>query len=265
MRKNFYLLFMLLVSGFAVNAGHLSNNLYFSAKLAGSNLVPPVTTTASGVAVFTLNGTYDSLCINIATTGLSGPITGLHIHEAPAGSNGDVVVNFSTDVIENKVNTMIPLSDLDMKTLLEGGYYINVHTDANPAGEIRGNMELERDRNYSAWLDEGYVNSGATGYGLAQFTLSHDNRKLSIKVMTNGLTGNITAAHLHSVATGQVAIGLDSLISGSEIVGVLDFSSFDADSLSGGYYLNVHTTANPAGEVAAITNFNKGRLTFDSR
>lgn len=265
MRKNFYLLFMLLVSGFAVNAGHLTNNLYFSAKLAGSNLVPPVTTTASGVAVFTLNGTYDSLCINIATTGLSGPITGLHIHEGPAGSNGGVLVNFSDDVIENKVNTMIPLSDIDMETLLEGGYYINVHTDANPAGEIRGNMELERDKSYSAWVDEAYVSSGAAGFGQAQFTLSHDKRWLSVKVLTTGLTGNITAAHLHSVSTGMVAIGLDSLINGTEIEGVVDFSGFDADSLNGGYYLNVHTTANPAGEVAGVTNFNKGRLTFDSR
>jgi Cu/Zn superoxide dismutase len=265
MRKNFYLLFMLLVIGFSANAGHLSNSLYFSAKLAGSNLVPPVTTSASGVAVFSLNGTYDSLCVNIATTGLSGPITGLHIHEAPAGANGDVVVNFSTFVIENKVNTMFALSDIDMETLLNGGYYINVHTAANPAGEIRGNMNLERDKSYSAWLDEAYVSSGAAGYGLGQFTLSHDNRKLSIKVLTTDLTDVITAAHLHSVATGMVAIGLDSLINGTEIEGVIDYSSFDPDSLNGAYYLNVHTTANPAGEVAGVISFNKGRTTYDSR
>ncbi|HHG86440.1 MAG TPA: CHRD domain-containing protein, partial [Bacteroidetes bacterium] len=235
-------------------------------KIDGAQTVPNVTTNASGVATLVLNATRDSLCVNLATTGLSGAITGLHIHEGAPGATGGVVVAFTADVVGNRVNTKIPVTDLDMKKLMDGMYYFNIHTAANAPGEIRGQITLETDWSYWTWLDESYVSSGASGYGIALYNLSRDKQVLEVAVVTYGLTGPITGVHLHSTATGMVAIGLDSLIvDGDQLWGTVDFSGFDMDSLDGGFYLNIHTASNAPGEIAGLTGINKGHYAFDSR
>lgn len=127
----------------------------FRAILSGANEVPPVTTAASGDATFTLSA--DGLTLNYVLT-VSGltDITASHIHLAPAGTNGPVVVTlfigpkpgaFSGILAQGMITSANlagrlagqPLSAL-IAEINAGNAYVNVHTTAHPPGEIRGQI-----------------------------------------------------------------------------------------------------------------------------
>ncbi len=133
----------------------------FPIQLSGDQEVPPVATTVSGVANLILNDAEDELFISILVDGLNeADITGAHIHNAPAGSNGPIVFGFiGTD---NDSNGDTAIQDLGTSVLIttkwdatEGNgttladqldnlkdslLYINIHTAANTGGEIRGQI-----------------------------------------------------------------------------------------------------------------------------
>lgn len=264
---------LLLFVATSVNAAHLSEKLLITTKLTGAQEVPAVNTTATGVASFHLNQTKDTMCIDIVAIGLSGPITGIHVHEGATGTNGGVVLNLSAFISGNRISTMITGSDLTAENIekyLSGMYYLNVHTAANPNGEIRGQLKLETDKGYRASMDAAQqthtVTSSATG--LASFSVSLAGEKMEIKVVATDLSGTITAAHLHYGASGiagGVAVNLSSMISGNTIVGTADISGNATlmDSLkAGNVYINIHTAANPNGEIRGQLSTNSN-LYFD--
>ena len=77
---------------------HSTKHLYFDSKINGAQEVPAVTTMAMGVGSLWLNATMDTMWYDVVADGLSGAITGAHIHEATAGNNGAVVHNMTTDI-----------------------------------------------------------------------------------------------------------------------------------------------------------------------
>jgi len=94
-----------------------------------------------------------SVKLNVRARGLTGPIVAAHLHRAQAGANGPVVVDLGTGIRRNGVNFQIGSNDLtgllageDLSALVNemaaGNIYINLHTAANPGGEIRGQIEL---------------------------------------------------------------------------------------------------------------------------
>ena len=130
----------------------------FRATLAGAEEVPPVTTTASGTADFTLSRTNDTLFVNITVAGLSNVRFG-HFHTGACGANGAVVA-FLVDpptlagpqtgrigkqfiTAANLSGTLLnqPLTAL-IDQIRAGTIYVNLHTDANPGGELRGQVAL---------------------------------------------------------------------------------------------------------------------------
>ena len=107
--------------------------------LSGAQEVPPVTTSATGSGTVTI-GDDKSVSGSITTTGVMG--TAAHIHEAPAGKNGPVIVPMTKR--GDNMWTFAPgakLTDAQMESLKAGNLYINVHSDANKGGEIRGQLK----------------------------------------------------------------------------------------------------------------------------
>lgn len=107
--------------------------------LAGSQEVPPVTTAAKGSGEVMI-GDDMSVKGSITTSGIAA--TAAHIHMGAAGKNGPVIVPMVKSGDDGF--TFPPGSKLNadqMKAFKEGDLYINVHSAANPGGEIRGQLK----------------------------------------------------------------------------------------------------------------------------
>lgn len=141
--------------------GTVAESGQFIAHLSGDEEVPAVDTRAQGQATFRLSPdgselSYRLIAANIVDVMMS------HIHLAPAGVNGGVVVWLYPEdgpppqLIEGRFGGVLAtgvitsedlVGDLAGATLAdlvaamrEGGTYVNVHTVANPPGEIRGQI-----------------------------------------------------------------------------------------------------------------------------
>jgi hypothetical protein len=135
----------------------------FNAALASTNernndgTPKTINSTATGTAVFTLTGNTMNFTITVAN--LTGAATASHIHVGSANQNGAVVVPFaittgvtsgtlvtgSFDITTNPASgtglgTATISGDSLMKLINTGNAYVNVHTAANPAGEMRGQL-----------------------------------------------------------------------------------------------------------------------------
>lgn len=261
-----------LLSALTAQAANLQDHLLITAKLEGSQEVPAVTTNAVGVASFSLNATRDTMCVSVTVNGLSGAIMGAHVHEAAVGVSGGVITDLSTFVSGNHINGMLTganLTNAMIAKYLSGAYYINVHTAANPNGEIRGQLWLETDYGYTAKLDGAQEVPAVTtsAYGLGTFNLSKDQSKLNFYVVAQGLSGPIISAHFHTGAIGvdgPVNTDLTTMINGNIISGEVDPAVFLTDLKAGNIYINIHTTANAGGEIRGQLLYDT-KLTFDAR
>jgi hypothetical protein len=109
-----------------------------SLTLSGGEEVPPVTTSASGTGGFTV-GSDGSIEGKVTTTGITG--TAAHIHMAPRGANGGVIVPLAkTGDNEWSTAAGARLNEAQLAAYRSGGLYVNVHSAANPGGEIRAQL-----------------------------------------------------------------------------------------------------------------------------
>ena len=131
------------------------NELFAASALSGAKERPtPVLSTATGTATFEVRSD-GSVKYNISVAGLTGAIMA-HIHAGVADSAGPIVVPLfnatpPTGPITGTLasgsftstNIQIPGISLDsLLTLMRTGRtYVNVHTEANPGGEIRAQIE----------------------------------------------------------------------------------------------------------------------------
>jgi hypothetical protein len=107
--------------------------------LSGSHEIPPVTTSATGAAIINV-GADKAVRGSVTVSGLSP--TAVHIHEAPAGKNGPIVIPLTqTGPDVWSVPENIKLTDVQFESFKSGNLYVNVHTVANRGGEIRGQIK----------------------------------------------------------------------------------------------------------------------------
>lgn len=103
-----------------------------------------VQTSGSGTADLTYDPSTRVLTWRITYGGVSGPATMVHIHgPAAEGKNGPVVIWLSKrgSTAENPITGEATLTPEQAQQFTAGEWYINVHTQANPAGEIRGQIK----------------------------------------------------------------------------------------------------------------------------
>ena len=123
----------------------------FTASLSGQEEVPPTNSQATGMAEFTVMG--DNVEYTVNASNMQG-VTAGHIHSGKQGENGPVVVTlFKNDSPTNEVSEtgsitadklegpMAGKQLTDLATAMSNGEtYVNVHTEQNPNGEIRGQI-----------------------------------------------------------------------------------------------------------------------------
>jgi hypothetical protein len=110
------------------------------ATLDGKAEVPPNASTGTGTADIDYDPATKKLSWKLTYSGLSGPATAAHFHgPAEAGKNGGVAVAIP-NATASPAEGSATLTDAQAADLTSGKYYVNVHTAANPGGEIRGQV-----------------------------------------------------------------------------------------------------------------------------
>lgn len=107
--------------------------------LSGAQEVPPVNTAATGSGAITVLMDR-SVSGTVTTSGIVG--TAAHIHLAAPGQNGPVIVPLNkTGDNTWSVPPSIRFNDAQYEAYRLGDLYVNVHSAANPGGEIRGQVK----------------------------------------------------------------------------------------------------------------------------
>jgi len=117
----------------------MAETVTLKADLKAGNEVPPNNSTATGQAEATFDTATRNLTWTVTYSGLSGPAAGAHFHgPGEAGKNAGIVLPFPNPTSPIKGSQV--LTEAQAADLLAGKWYVNVHTAANPGGEIRGQM-----------------------------------------------------------------------------------------------------------------------------
>jgi hypothetical protein len=123
--------------------GQLNDPLEFAVDvpMVGTNEVPAVTTTATGLALLRLapdKKLYSK--ITVTTLESNDTLSVAHIHGAAAGTNGSVLQGLCSSLADFGVKKSVVLSDANATALKTGTVYVNAHTKLHPGGIVRGQI-----------------------------------------------------------------------------------------------------------------------------
>ena len=109
------------------------------AELKAANEVPPNDSTATGATEATFDTATKTLTWTVTFTGLTGPAIGAHLHgPGEHGKNAGIVVPFN--FVKSPIKGTAVLSETQAADLLAGKWYVNIHSEKHPGGEIRGQL-----------------------------------------------------------------------------------------------------------------------------
>lgn len=244
-----------------------------SAALSGANEAPvPIATPASGTGILSLDPFTRRVSGFVRTAGITvvDPASAqrqAHVHQGEPGTSGNVVFPLQETFPASGI-WMVPrgavLTPDQVTAFNAGNLYFNVHSEANPSGEIRGQIVTATLTVKSAQLSGAQetppVDTPATGTGIA--VVNSITREIFGGAKTSGIIG--TQAHIHdgnAGVNGGVIIPLAETPAGSGVWLVPDngiLPASPADELarfnSGGLYFNVHSAAHPGGEIRGQIN-----------
>ena len=203
--------------------------------LDGSREVPSVDTGGIGSASLSFDSETNELSWEIEFSGLSGPATAAHFHgPAALGANAGVQVNIGDASGLSSPMAGSAVLTLEQESFLLGEeMYINIHTEANPNGEIRGQVSCESELPPSTdgeWQtamlafgdDEHEIQYMITGGTLDELTGDVETQMITAAITAEQdgeLTIQLPREIMDSVANGQ---DLDYIVFVDEISEVAD-------------------------------------------
>lgn len=223
------------------------------ANLSGSAERPnPVVSPGTGTFVGILDRASRVLNYTVTYSGIT-PTAG-HLHRINAANgNGPVEIPFAS-LGSPIIGTATLTTNSRVDSLLNGFYYVNLHTPANPGGEIRGNVRVDGPIRLTANLSGAFERptpTPSTATGSFVGIVDPSTRVLNYTVTYSGLTPS--AGHLHRInaANGNGPVEIPFAALASPIIGTATLTtSTRVDSLLNGfYYANLHTPAFPGGEI----------------
>jgi hypothetical protein len=223
------------------------------ATLTGAQETPAVTTTALGAGLLQVEpgGRVRGW---VVTSGVVNP-TVAHVHLGPRGTAGGIIVPLAGGPdVWVVADAQPPLTAEQVAAFNAGQLYFNVHTQANPNGEIRG--QLDKTGAVRATALDGAQETPAvatSGRGGGVLSVDPTTGAAAGFVVNTGLF-DATVAHVHSAARGTAGPIRVPLSGGPTLWVVPDdatpLAQADRDAfLAGNLYFNVHTAANPNGEI----------------
>ena len=145
MKAKYFVITALLIAGIGIGSCTKSTsnptiaNVTFIATLNGASETPANASTASGTATFTYDPTTYILSGTVNFTGLVA--TAAHIHMGAVGVAGSVIFPLGSASPTSPISfTSSALTTQQQSDLMNGLYYVNVHSATFPGGEIRGQL-----------------------------------------------------------------------------------------------------------------------------
>jgi len=244
----------------------------FGGPLTGAQEVPAVATAATGEGTAVISPDGSTITYVVTYSGLSGAAAAAHIHTGAAGVAGGVILPLAVSA-SPMVGTLtaadftasgsVTTFAQAVAAIKAGDTYFNIHTAANPGGEIRGQIVAKGSARFASlagFQEVPPVATSATGNGWV--LVSTDGSTLTYYVAYSGLSGPAAAAHIHTGAAGVAGgVILPLAVSASPMVGTLTAADFTASGSvttfaeavaavqAGNTYFNIHTAANAGGEI----------------
>ncbi|AKJ27293.1 CHRD domain-containing protein [Caldimonas brevitalea] len=221
-----------------------------SVSLTGDQEAPtPVLTAANASGTVKINRTARTLSATVTIDGLTPTVA--HIHAGEAGQAGAIVFPMT---LEGSVATLVetPLTAEQLASLDAGKLYVNVHSAAHPAGELRGQIGREVfTAELSGAQETRPVQTKARAAGL--LVLNPSDGSLSGEVEVQDVVA--TAAHVHGApfgSDGPIVIPMHDH-GGHGHFTVPDNTKLSTEQIkalrAGEMYFNVHSAAHPGGEI----------------
>lgn len=254
----------------------------FIANLTGIQEEFPVLTMASGQIVAVLNG--DTLSLTGNFKNLSADFTLNHIHRAIQGTTGGVIFTLVSVLDSTKrsgtyaaVSNKFILTAAQKIQLLNREFYTNVHTTANPGGEIRGQLLPESDQYYQANLtgiqEVPPVMTSAHAAIIGELKGNSLVITGSAKDILSGINTAIRqGGHLHLGFPGQnggiqleLKPTLDTSGTAAQYAAIDNTFTLTADQITalkaGQLYANMHSNQYPGGEIRGqVTRIGNARF-----
>ncbi|MEO8208591.1 MAG: CHRD domain-containing protein [Chloroflexota bacterium] len=244
----------------------------FGGPIDGAQEVAPVVTAATGEATVVVSSDEATIWYVVEYSGLSGALVAAHIHTGAVGANGGVILPLAASA-SPMVGTLTAANFTPsgaittfaeaIAAIKAGNTYVNLHTAANPSGEIRGQVVSKGDAHFGVLSGSQEVPSVTTSAsGDAWVVISADGSTITYYVAYGGLSGPAAAAHIHLGNIGAnggvmfpLSVGPSPMIGTltaadlTPIGSVTDMAGAVAAIAAGGTYVNIHTGANPGGEL----------------
>ncbi len=242
----------------------------FRAHLSGANEYPFVTSLANGQVIAALQG--NTLTVSGRFNNLESNATAAHIHVGRAGQSGGVALGLTYvldadargGVFQIANNTFTLTAD-QVEAFLNRQFYVNIHSVSNPSGEIRGQLLLESQAFFTAYLTGSQsvpdVSSGGHGAVAAEVSGTRLTLSGSFDALGSGVDLSIVdGTHLHAGLPGlsgevffPLAASLDADLEGGVYEPSLNTFTLTSEQLEMLYaratYINIHTLENPNGEI----------------
>lgn len=243
---------------------------YFSTNLFGSNEVPGVISGGSGALALELH--TDTLVVSGSFGHLNGSFDaaiagGAHLHLGLTGRTGGIAVALSATVdadlhggVFAAANNRFVLTPDQLTALQSHQLYANIHTSAQAAGEIRGQVVGAADAVYRAHLSGANEYPFVTSMAVGQVIAELQGNMLMVSGAFSGLESAASAAHIHLGTAGTgggVVFELEMALDAGATSGMFTASANTfaltadevADFLNREFYVNIHTANYPAGEI----------------
>ncbi len=244
----------------------------FGGPMDGAQEVPAVATAATGEATVVISADDSKIWYVVTYSGLSGALAAAHIHTGAAGVGGGIILplvaSASPMVGALTAANFTPSGAVTtfaqaVAAIKAGNTYVNLHTAANPGGEVRGQVVAKGNAHFATLSGSQEVPPLTTaGSGSGWVVISTDGSTITYFLSFGGLSGPAVAAHIHLGDVGTKGGVMLPFVAGpSPLSGTLtaadfapqgsvtDFAGAVAAIAAGGTYMNVHTAANPGGEI----------------
>ena len=245
----------------------------FRATINAAQETPATASAATGSAILLYDVSANTFDLIVTINDFTNTLTASHIHEGVAGVAGPVVTNFGAEAVYTRTGNTLRATFRGVThggtklTLLQNGAYLNFHSAASPAGEIRGQLIAQPKRliaNISVAQEQATTTTTtitSNAFGAAVMTYDPGTNKINLRISLYNFANTFTNSHYHEAApgvNGPVVTGLGAgtvanyVREGNNYAGTflnLTYAGDPVKLLTGGAYLNFHSNIYAGGEI----------------